>query len=222
MNNTALLQLLRLCSPALPIGGYVYSQGLETACDKNFVSDEQSLYDWLQGMLFNSLTYLDIPVFSRLFDAHQHNNKKQIDYWNQYILASRETSEFFLEDTQMGNSLLRLLTSLGVEEATHLSQQNCSLLNSFSLACSHWNIDKTTATHGLVWIWCENQVSIGVKLIPLGQTSGQRILSALIEQIEAVVNHGLDIEEHDIGASCPGAVLASMQHEDQYTRLFRS
>ena len=107
------------------------------------------------------------------------NNKKQIDYWNQYILASRETSEFFLEDTQMGNSLVRLLTSLGVEEANYLSQQDCSLLNSFSLACSHWKIDKKTASHGLVWTWCENQVSIGVKLIPLGQTSGQRILSSL-------------------------------------------
>ena len=74
MDNTVLLQLLRLCSPALPIGGYVYSQGLETACEKNFVNDEQSLYGWLQGMLSNSLAYLDVPVFSRLYDAHQ---KKQ-------------------------------------------------------------------------------------------------------------------------------------------------
>ena len=222
MHDTALLQLLRLCSPALPIGSYAYSQGLETACENDFVTDRQSLYHWLQGLLANSLAYLDAPVFFRLYDAHRENNKNQVAYWNQYILASRETAELFLEDSQMGNALVRLLINLGLGRANALSRQDCSLLTPFSLACNHWQIDKTTACYGLIWAWCENQVGIGIKLIPLGQTSGQRILSLLIEHIASAVRHGLSLADSDIGACCPGAVLASMQHEDQYTRLFRS
>ena len=222
MNNLALLQLLRLCSPTLPIGSYAYSQGLETACHNEYVTDQDTLFDWIRGLLSHSIQNLDIPVFSRLYDAHTSNNQKDINEWNNYILASRETSELLLEDTQMGGALARLLISLGITESTLWKKQPCSLLTTFSLACAAWNIDKTVATHGLVWTWCENQVSIGIKLIPLGQTQGQIILSQLMTEIESAVKHGLQVDDANIGSSCPGAIIASMQHEQQYTRLFRS
>ncbi|MFK7795449.1 MAG: urease accessory protein UreF [Gammaproteobacteria bacterium] len=222
MNKLSLLQLLRICSPTLPIGSYAYSQGLETACHNEYVTDEESLKKWIQGLLENSLKYLDIPIFSRLYDAHQEKNNKAIRYWNDYVLASRETSELLLEDTQMGGALARLLLDLGIYESAYWKKHPCSLLTTFSLACAKWEIEKSTATQGLIWSWCENQVSIGVKLIPLGQTSGQLILSNLMHSIDDSVSCGLDVEEEHIGATCPGAVMASMQHEQQYTRLFRS
>ena len=222
MSNQSLLQLLRICSPTLPIGSYAYSQGLETACHNEYVTDQPSLNEWMTGVLVNSIQYLDIPVFARLYEAHKHNSNSDVHYWNDYILASRETSELLLEDTQMGGALARLLYDLNIQEALIWKKIPCSLLTTFSLACTKWSIDKFSATQGLVWAWCENQVSIGVKLIPLGQTSGQLILSNLMQTIDTSVNSGLSLEDNDIGASCPGAIMASMQHEQQYTRLFRS
>tara|TARA_R110002096_G_scaffold109088_5_gene238811 strand:- start:1386 stop:2054 length:669 start_codon:yes stop_codon:yes gene_type:complete len=222
MNKLSLLQLLRICSPTLPIGSYAYSQGLETACHNEYVTDRNTLYEWILGLLENSLEHLDIPVFSRLYDAHLNQSNEDIDYWNNYILASRETSELLLEDTQMGGALAKLLADLGLKESFHWKKNQCSLLTTFSLACTRWEIEKKTATQGLVWSWCENQVGIGVKLVPLGQTSGQLILSDLMENIDKSVTSGLGIEDDLIGATCPGAIMASMQHEQQYTRLFRS
>lgn len=221
MTDNALLQLLRLSSQALPIGGYAYSQGLETVCDNGTVDDEESLYVWIQDMLRNGLAYLDVPVFSLCFDAHQAQDQKQVKYWNDYLLASRETKEILLEDTQMGASLARLLVSLDFN-LDHINKKQCSLVTLFSLASVHWNIDKNMALHGLLWAWCENQVSIGIKLIPLGQTSGQIILTRLMADINHAIECGLNVEEESIGSSCPGAIMASMQHEEQYSRLFRS
>lgn len=222
MNSMSLMQLLRLCSPTLPIGSYAYSQGLESACHNQYVTDENSLLIWVEGLLTHSVQYLDIPVFSRLYCAYQESNPEKADYWNSYILASRETKELLLEDRQMGGALARLLNNLDIDEAKSWKKNYCSLLTMFSLACVKWDIKKESAAHGLIWAWCENQVSIGVKLIPLGQTQGQLLLSRLMPVINTAVENGLDIEDEDIGSTCPGAIIASMQHEEQYTRLFRS
>lgn len=221
-DSLPLLQLLRLCSPALPIGSYAYSQGLETACEGNHVQDKDSLHDWILGVAQNNFGYLDIPIFARLHNAHYIKDCSAIQYWNQYLLACRETNELYLEDVQMGQALIRLLIDLDIEEASAWSNENCSLYTAFSLACTTWKIEKTTAAHAILWAWCENQVSIGIKLIPLGQTHGQQVLSKLINNIQPIVLTGLSLSDDEIGATCQGLVMASMQHEDQYSRLFRS
>ena len=167
------------------------------------------------------MSHLDVPIFSRSYDAHQQQDSRAVEYWNNYLLASRETKELLLEDTQMGASLLRLLKSLDLP-ITPLNENQCALVTAFSLAAVHWQIDKTMASQAFLWAWCENQVSIGMKLIPLGQTNGQQILSRLMPMINQSVQQGLLLCDDAIGASCPGMVIASMQHEDQYSRLFRS
>lgn len=221
-SQTALLQLLRLCSPALPIGSYAYSQGLEGACESGYVYNEDTLASWIEGVMKTSILHLDIPLFARLYDAHVQNDDNALTEWNQFLLASRETKEFYFEDTQMGSALIKLLKDLDIKNANRWVKKDCTLATAFSLACVHWDIDKLTASHGFIWAWCENQISIGVKLIPLGQTSGQRIISKLINTIEQVSRDGQLLDDTELGASCPGLVIASMQHEDQYTRLFRS
>lgn len=220
--NASLLQLLRLCSPALPIGSYAYSQGLESACENDFVFDEESLAKWIEGVMNTSMLHLDIPVFARLYDAHINDVADEVTEWNHFLLASRETKELYFEDTQMGKALVKLLDNLDVESAKSWIKKECALATAFSLACSHWHVDKTAAIRGFIWAWCENQISIGVKLIPLGQTNGQRIISRLVPSIEKVSVDALTLDNSQLGASCPGLVIASMQHEDQYTRLFRS
>ena len=222
MHTNALLQLLRLCSPALPIGSYAYSQGLESACEQSWVHDPDSLESWISGVLKTSLKQLDVPIFSRLYDAHQNSDTESFNYWNQYLLASRETKELFLEDIQVGQALIRLLKDLDITNAQDWLAKDTSLANAFCLACIHWQIDKEQAVQGFLWTWCENQVSIGIKLIPLGQTSGQKILTKLSSLIVSVTEQGLQLKDDQLGASSPGLVIASMQHEDQYSRLFRS
>ena len=222
IESQSLLQLLRLSSPALPIGGYAYSQGLETACENGYVNSKESLCQWVTGVLENNMQYLDIPIFSRLYDSFSKNDDEKIQYWNQYLLASRETNELYLEDCQMGNALIRLLVDLRLQAAENWLKRPCALATAFCLACTYWNIEKFTAAHGMLWSWCENQISIGIKLIPLGQTNGQQVLSELIENIHGIIDTGMQLEDEQLGASCAGLIMSSMQHEDQYTRLFRS
>jgi urease accessory protein len=90
------------------------------------------------------------------------------------------------------------------------------------LAAVRWGISLNDAAHGFLWMWAENKVLCAMKLIPLGQTDGQKILSAVIETISRVVNQGLGLPDEDIGYTAPGQGIASALHETQYTRLFRS
>ena len=221
-SSSALLQLLRLSSPALPVGAYAYSQGLESACDQSIIKNKEDLIQWLTTVLQQSFLYQELPLFLRLYRAHQAADVGQQHYWNAYLLASRETRELRLEDSQLGIALVRLLKNQGLTQITAWQDQECSFSAIFSLACVEWQIDEQAALHVLLWAWLENKVSVAIKLIPLGQTAGQYVLQQLIPLISAVVTASLDVKDDNIGASCTGLVFASMQHEEQYSRLFRS
>ena len=91
-----------------------------------------------------------------------------------------------------------------------------------AFACCHFNVELREASAGFAWSWLENQVTAGIKLIPLGQTSGQAILIKLAEDIDAAVAVGLEVDDEAIGFSAPALAISSALHESQYTRLFRS
>jgi urease accessory protein len=222
-SSPALLHLLHLVSPALPVGAYAYSQGLESAVDQSLVSDLNSAEQWLHGCLTVNVGHLDAPVFLRLYQGWHSDNQEQIDYWNNYLQASRETAELLLEDTQMGEALLRLLKNLGLAQAqTWAGRQSVSYATGFALAAQHWNIDPRLALRGLLWAWLENQVAAAIKLIPLGQTQGQELLVRLIPVIESTVQQAASITDDNIGWSLPRLSMISIAHEHQYSRLFRS
>lgn len=223
MQNTAGLRLWQLISPALPVGAYAYSQGLEYAINENWVHDENSTHDWLAGLIQHTLISLDIPILARQYKAWQKNDINTVKFWNEYIQASREARELLAEDRQLGSALLKLIRDLKIPKAQHWPEDIApSYSTMFSLAASHWMVTAKEACQGYLWSWSENQVAAAIKLVPLGQTAGQRILSKLIEVIPEAVDKGLRLKDEDIGMTAPGLGIASALHETQYTRLFRS
>jgi len=218
-NPLALLSLMRLVSPALPVGTYSYSQGFEFAIDAGWVKDKQQVSAWLQGVMQAGICHLEIPLLRNCYQALQQENIAQLIYWNQESLAARESNELQLEDMQMGRALWRLLTDL---KMLLPELQQPSWITAYSVAAFQWQITLQDAAYGFVWSWMENQLMVAAKLVPLGQTDVQRLTGELIRIIPDVVNVGLLVEDDDIGMGMPGLVIGSMKHETQYSRLFRS
>jgi len=217
------LRLYQLISPALPIGGFTYSQGLEWAVEARWVHDRDTLHAWLESLLAHSIATLDLPVLLRLQRAFDEADSMAVEYWCNYLLASRETRELRTEERQRGAALAKLLPSLGVAIPTGLEQAAASCqLAAMALAASRWEIPPEKTCGGYTWSWLESTVTAGVKLVPLGQTQGQQIVLALAEQIPATVSAALCMSDDDIGSSSPAQAIASSRHETQYTRLFRS
>ncbi|MEH6570305.1 MAG: urease accessory protein UreF [Halioglobus sp.] len=217
------LRLYQLISPALPIGGFTYSQGLEWAVEAQWVSDKKTLEDWVAGLLDHSIATLELPVLMRLQQAFSDADELAVVRWSQYLLASRETLELRKEERQRGAALARLLTSLDVSFTERLAKTIAgNQLAGIALAANFWEIDPVKTMSGYAWSWLENSVMAGVKLIPLGQTHGQQILLELAHKIPAAVATAMAIPEENIGSSTPALAIASSNHEKQYTRLFRS
>ena len=225
MDNLALLHLLNLVSPALPIGSYSYSQGLESAIEKGWVSNEAELEDWLDGILEYSLCRLDVPSLLQCHRAWSDGDRQQFALWNQRILASRESRELLLEDTQTGAALIKLLRQIYPADnkgGNDFPEGDISLPAAFAVAGNLWQIPAPETALALLWSWAENQVAAGIKLIPIGQTSGQRVLHHLKQRIPGCFDAALKLPQHQIGSGLPGLALASAAHETQYCRLFRS
>ncbi|CAD6878485.1 Urease accessory protein UreF [Methylomonas albis] len=223
VTDLALLRLLQLVSPGLPIGMYSYSQGLERAVDDGWITNAEQVADWLQGLLQNGLTWVDAPILAQLYDAWHANDLAAVELWSQTLMACRETAELRAEDRQTGQALARLLVNLELPEAdAWLKRTDATLATLFALAAARWQISKTDAVTGYLWSWLENQVLCAVKLVPLGQVAGQRLLKNLAGELPALVERALNLNEAEIGGSCFGLALASSRHEMQYSRLFRS
>ena len=220
MTELAQFRLWQLISPALPVGVYAYSGGLEAAVEQGHVHDPESCRTWLQGLIENNLAHVDLPVYVRLYDAWRSDDAKAVALWNRRLQAMRETSELLAEDRHMGTALQRLLLDLDIAEETLPAKPSFATM--YALACVRWQINLVTGANGLAWAWLENQVAAAVKLIPLGQTDGQRLLGALLPAAEASVARALALADDDLGSSLPGLAILSSGHEQQYSRLFRS
>jgi len=223
MTNLSLLKLLQLSSPTLPVGAFAYSQGLESAIELGHVCNKETLQTWLLDSLNLSLKYVDLPLFSRLYQSWQEDDIEAALKWNKNLYAQRETYELREEDHHLGLALARLLKDLEIEEAKTLyHEKELCFLTLFTLAASKWGIEVKQAANGYIWSWVDNQVAAAIKLVPLGQTDGQRVLTEMIPQLPEIVTTGLAIKDDEIGASLPMMAILSSQHETQYSRLFRS
>ena len=223
LDASALLHLLQLASPALPVGAYAYSQGLEWAVEAGWVTNEATLGRWLDEQLTESFGRVDLPILARLHDAASARDEAAMRRWARELVARRETRELVADDRDRGRALARLLRDLGVEAAAPWAERDDAPFAALAaLAASAWNVPLEPSLHAHAFGWLENQVLAGVQLVPLGQVAGQRLLLALTARVPAVVATALALSDDEIGGTLPALAIASSLHETQYTRLFRS
>lgn len=221
MNASALLHLLQFASPALPIGGYSYSQGLEAALEAGLVTDAESARAWIARHLDEVVAQWDAPLFWRLLKAFEAHDDASVALWSERFLASRDTAEFRAETIQMGFSLTRLIAELGVADVAPLGTE-VSLPTAFACAADALGIPHEDALLAMLFSWLENQVLVCVKSVPLGQVAGQRILLSLRGDIERAARRAQTLGDEEMSNWSPGLSMLSMRHEVQHGRLYRS
>jgi urease accessory protein len=219
----ALLRLLHLASPALPIGAFAYSQGLEPAVAAGWVTDEATAQRWVLGVLTHSLRTVDIPALARLHAAFIAHDNELAARLTDALFATRGSAELQAEDRRLGAALARVLETLELPEASAwVARPRLCHLTMFALAVARWDLNLHEAAAAWLFAWCENQATAAMRLIPLGQTSGLRLIEQARRVIPGVVAAGLSLTDDEAGWGCPGVGLASASHETQYSRLFRS
>ena len=233
----SLLQLMWLASPALPIGGFSYSEGIEAGVDAAYIATFSEANDWLIDQLHLCFERADLAVVAKAVPAWRRNDLDRIDELNNWVLQSRETSELRLQTEQMGRSMLDWLRKQPSFHANFLSEQDFSRFNSsstsaflksptyplvFALAASSTQASVRDCLMSFTFGWAENMTQAAVRAVPLGQTDGQRILANLAEHIPAAVDAAMRLQDSERQAFSPMLAILSSQHETQYSRLFRS
>ncbi|MGD9212652.1 MAG: urease accessory protein UreF [Desulfobacteraceae bacterium] len=221
--SNAWMRLLHLVSPSLPTGAFAYSQGLEWAIEAGWICDADTLQTWLTDLIHQSQTFVDIPILKRMYIACRDRKEAELTIWCDHLLAMRESNELRLEEQHRGRAMATLLKGLQMPFFNGALEIVCNCqLAGFALAAAHWKIPLVQTATGYLWSWLENQVLVGIKTIPLGQTQGHIILLEMDEAIMEAVKRGLKVSDENIGASNPALAIASSLHETQYTRLYRS
>lgn len=222
-SELALLRLLHLASPALPVGGFTYSQGIEWAAETGWLRSAEELEGWLADQLERSLAWVDLPLLMRMQSAAEVRDRAAMSVLVDRLVASRETAELRLEEGNRGRALADLLVAWGLEGASEWRKLLArSQAAGFAFAAAAWGLEPREAAGAYAWSWLENLVLAAVKILPLGQTRGQQTLLRLAEHIPAAVEAAAVLPDDSIGASSPALAIASAAHEIQYTRLYRS
>lgn len=225
MQAATLLRLLQLASPSLPIGAYTYSQGLESAIEKGAVYNESSARAWISESL-SIVADFEAPIVWRLLKAFSERNTEAVNYWSECFIAARDTAEFRAETIQMGYSLGKLVLDLNIADeslrAILVNQPEIPLPTAFACAAEALAVPHEAALLGLLFSLIENQVLVCVKSVPLGQVSGQSLLFSLHPMIEKASHHAQSLDDDELSNWAPGLSLLSMQHEIQYSRIYRS
>jgi urease accessory protein len=234
-NSTSfsLLRLFQLASSTLPVGAYSYSDGLEFLVESQSLCSATALQSWMTQELCYGAIRMEAGVMLRAYQAAAIQDSPSLLTWNHWWSAARETEELRLQSWQMGRSLLRLLLDLDDPVQTsavdktwpalkELFGQECNYAIAFGIVAAAWQIEPTDALLGYVQSWATNLISAGIKLIPLGQTSGQQILLNLQPEIQTATEIVLQLPDEALESCGWGLSLASMAHETLYSRLFRS
>ena len=223
IHDSALLALLQLVSPALPVGAYSYSEGLEALVEQGVIANSVQLQAWLEQELRYGTVRLEAAIMVRAQNSFGSGDLEALATWNAWLSAARETLELRQQSWQMGQSLLKLLVDLQPQlESIKAAIDPCNWAVAFGIAAAAWQIDSQAAVMGYLQSWATNLVNAGVKLIPLGQTAGQQLLFGLQGLLIETTQSILGWEDEHLGSGGWGLALASMAHETQYTRLFRS
>jgi urease accessory protein len=222
--SLSLARLLQLASPALPVGAYAYSQGLEWAVEARWIVDEASALDWIGGLLDNAVGAFEAPLVAAAHRAWSRGDVDEALRLDALFVASRESAELRAETLQMGYSLRRMLDD--VPDLPRPARIDSADAMSFPIAWSGvaaaCGIDVEHTVTAYLWAWCENQTMAALKSIPLGQAAGQRTLVVLGTQLPAIARRAIAMPEDAWHNAAPGFAIACSRHETQYSRLFRS
>ena len=245
----SLLQLMWLASPALPVGGFSYSEVLEAAVDSGHVTNEAQASQWLTDQLHLSQARSDLSVVAQAVAAWRAGDLPRITELNTWVLTTRETSELRQQTQQTGRSLLEWLRQLpaattdapehapatvvaddGATQAATTLLAHLAFARdlpptwpvAFALAAAQTAAPVRECVLACAFGWAENMAQAAIKAVPLGQTGGQRILARLLQAIPAAVDSAIALPDHQRQAFNPMLAILSAQHETQYSRLFRS
>ncbi len=228
----SLLQLIWLASPALPVGGFSYSEGLESAIEYAGIGSEAAVADWLLDQLHIAQARGDMAVVAQALHAWRSDDHERARALNEWVLRTRETSELRLQAEQMGRSLADWLRN------QHQGQNDgdCERLRAvqflaalpptypvaFALAASATQAPARDVLLAYAFGWAENMVQAALKSMQLGQSAGQRILARLAQAIPVAADHAVQLADGERQAFSPMLAILSARHETQYSRLFRS
>jgi len=226
MRIAELTALLHLASPALPIGAFSYSQGLESAIEHGLIHDGDSAREWIASGLTNVLARGELPFLAHQMTRWRDHDEAGLAASDEEFLASRESSELRRETQQMGWSLAQLCTQLEWGDAARLATLNAikpvSQPTAFAFAAYAHDAATDAALAAYAFSWVENQAAAALKAVPLGQIAGQRIIVALRVAIDTAVEKALHTSPGEINTFAPQLGILSARHESQYSRLFRS
>ncbi len=228
LSPASFLQLMWLASPALPIGGFSYSEGLEAGVNAALVGNEAQAADWIDQQLQLSQARGDMAVLAQAMQAWQRDDRARIVALNAWVLQTRESSELRLQTEQMGRSLVAWLQNRYADDAqalalvNWLAAEDASYPLAFALAAHLAGAGARDALLAYAFGWAENMVQAAIKSVPLGQSAGQRILARLAQAIPDAADHALALGDDQRQAFSPMLAILSARHEHQYSRLFRS
>lgn len=221
-----LLELMWLASPALPVGGFSYSEALESAVESGHVADATQAAEWLIDQLHLGLARSDLAVVHKAILAWRRKDIATITSLNDWFTSTRETSELRQQTQQMGRSLVEWLRNrdLADDRLTQLAalQPTTTWPIAFALAAAQTSASPRESLLAFAFSWAENMVQASLKAVPLGQSAGQRILAKLSAAIPDAIDHAIALMDSERQAFAPMLAILSAQHETQYSRLFRS
>jgi len=221
-----LLDLIWLASPALPVGGFSYSEGLESAVDAGLVTGEAQAADWLADQLQLGLARSDLAVVARAAAAWTRGDDAAVAALNDWVTATRESHELAQQTQQMGRSMLEWLRNRAADDPRVAMLAALSPAPTwpvaFALAGARTGAAPADVLASFAFGWAENMVQAALKAVPLGQNAGQRILGRLADAIPAAVDIAMQLGDDERQAFAPMLAILSAHHETQYSRLFRS
>ena len=223
MDHTKIFNLLTIVSPNYPIGSFSYSHGLEWTIHEKEITDKNSFIKWLQAILFNGSLWTDSVIFFHAYQSLKSQNYTKFKKISNLSLTLQTSKERRLETVMQGNAFIKITKDVGnFDLKKYKLSSNVSYPIAFSIACNLYNLKIEESLVGLLHSNVSNLVSAGIRLIPLGQTDGQKLLNELSECIISIIPKVKKAKINQLGNCCWRSDISSMKHESQYTRIFRS
>ena len=209
-----LLQLLAFMSPAFPVGGFAYSHGLERAIDDSTLTSAEEVREWIQSLLVHGSGWNDAVLFAQAYDA-DGEARSDIDELALAFAASRERA---LETSDLGQSFAKAVATMSASEAMNFQTYPVAVAAACQKAC----IDKRSGLLAYLLAFSNNLIAVAVRLVPLGQSKGLEVMRDVMPVISQTAERAMRATLSDLGSSTLLSDIASMKHETQYSRVFRS